>query len=590
MCADDLPFDTPRELFQSILNMRIVIRGAKTGSVLFALFARHALRGAVAMTGLAVTASALAAPPSAGDVLRQTAPPPALPTVPAPPLALPAPAQQEEKSGVRIAVREITVVGNQLVPTADLAPLVAELRGRTVTLGELNQAAGRLTAFYRAHGYPLAYAYIPAQAITDGSVRIAVVEPRYDKVTLQGGSRLARAQAERTLGLEPGAAIEQAPLERGLLLLDQTPGVRVAGTLVPGAEAGTTSLDVQMTDTPRLRGAASVDNKGSEATGRTRGLGELRLDNPFGYGGQMAVSGLGTAGGLLRSGAVSLRSPDLYEGLRASLYGSRTDYSLGGAFVSLDLDGQATQWGLALDYPVILRPGRAVNARVDLLRSRFRQESARIGLDDRSHVDLLRLTLNGAMAHGDGGTTSGGVSLARGRLSLDSADARAADASGPNAAGGFWVGQAELQHSRPLPADFRLQANVSGQVASRNLDGSQKFYVTGPNGVMSYQVGEVGGDAGVLLRLTLSHDIPLGLPGRLEAALLGQHGEVWRDHAPAPGATTPNRVHLSGAGVGLQYRWSVLSSQVEYVRRVGPAPAGTGPSPDQVWARLRVDF
>lgn len=542
------------------------------------------------MACLGAAAPALAAPPSPGDILRQTTPPAALPTPPSPPLTLPESAGQGEQATVRIAVREITIEGNTLIPTAELAPMVAEAQGGTITLGDLNQAAARLTAYYRAHGHPLAYAYIPAQTVANGTVRIAVVEPRYDTISIKGDTRLDSAQAERTLGLASGAPVEQGPLERGLLLLNQTPGVRVAGTLVPGAEPGTSSLDVQMADTPRVGGAVSVDNQGGEATGRSRGLAELRLDNPFGYGGQIAVNGLTTSGGLLRSGAVNLRSPDLYQGLRANLYASRTDYRLGGAFASLDLDGQATQWGLGLDYPVVLQPGRTVNARVDILRSRFRQESATIGLDDRSHADLLRLTLNGAMAHTDGGMTSGGFSLSRGVLSLDSADARTADAAGPHAAGQFWVGQIELQHARPLPADFRLQANLNGQIASRNLDGSQKFYPSGPNGVMSYQVGEVGGDAGILARLKLAHDIPLGLPGTLEGALLGQFGTVWINHSPYPGATDPNRTHLAGAGVGLDYRWSSLSSQLEYVQRVGNTPTGARPDSGQIWARLRIDF
>lgn len=367
--------------------------------------------------------------------------------------------------------------------------------------------------------------------------------------------------------------------------------MRVAGTLVPGAEAGTSSLDIQMTDTQRVRGAVSDDSEGGDATGRIRGRAELAFDNPFGYGSQIAFSGLTTEGGLLRSGALNLRSPDLHQGLRANLYGSQTDYRLGDRFAALDLDGRASQVGLGFEYPLILKPGRILNARVDLQRNRFRQASSTIGLDDRSHIDLLRLSLNGAVAHADGAMTSGGLSLSRGRLSLDSTDARLADAAGPNAAGRFWVGQFELQHARFLPKHFRLQANLSGQIASRNLDGSQKFYLTGPNAVMSYRVGEIGGDAGLLLRLKLARDIALGLPGQLEVALLGLVGRVWFNHSRYTGATEPNRSSLAGAGFGLNYRWSKLTAQLEYVHRVGSTPVGAdSDDKHQLWARLRLEF
>ncbi len=553
--------------------------------------ARHGLRGALAILCLGALAPVLAAPPTPGAIQQQTTPPPTLPSAPGPVLTLPEPVQQGGQSAVRIAVREIRLEGNQLIPTAELMPLVAEPQAKTVTLGELNQAAGRVTAYYRAQGYPLAYAYLPAQTIADGTVRIAVVEPRYDEVSLKGDSRLKAEQAARTLGLDSGAPIEQAPLERGLLLLNQTPGVRVAGTLVPGAKPGTSSLDVRVSDTPRVRGALTVDNEGSEATGRIRGLAEVSFDNPFGYGGQIAGSGLTTESGLLRAGTLNLRSPDLYQGLRASLYGSQTEYTLGGDFASLNLEGQASQWGLGLDYPLILQPGRLLSARLDALRNRFRQQSTTGGLDDRSHIDLLRLSLNGAVANAAGGMTSGGISVGRGTLGLDSTDARVADAAGPNAAGDFWVGQIDLQQDQPLPGAFRLQVNLSGQVASHNLDDSQKFYLTGPDGVMSYPVGAVGGDAGALLRLKLARGVPLELPGRLEAALLGQYGEVWFDHSRYPGATDPNHTDLAAVGFGLDYRWSRLAAQLDYARRVGSAPVGTDSNDnDQLWARLRLDF
>lgn len=164
--------------------------------------------------------AALAQQPTPGSILQQTAPPTVMPAPPAPVLTLPEPVQQGEQATARIAVRAIYFEGNQLIPTAALIPLVEEQQGKTVTLGELTQAAGRVTAYYRAHGYPLAYAYIPAQTISDGTVRFQVVEPRYDQIQISGESRLNADQAARTLGLEGGALVEQSSLERGLLLLN----------------------------------------------------------------------------------------------------------------------------------------------------------------------------------------------------------------------------------------------------------------------------------------------------------------------------------------------------------------------------------
>lgn len=540
---------------------------------------------------LGVPGIARAAPPTPGTILQQTTPPTTLPSAPPPVLTLPGPQQQRTQSTTPIRIKRFALEGNTLIPSSALLPLIQDVAGKTVTLGELDKAVERITAYYRSHGYPLAYAYLPPQTVSRGVVRVAVVEPRYDQVAIEGHSRLATSQAERTLGLQSGAPIEQAALERGLLLLNQTPGVKVAGTLVPGAEPATSSLDVRLSETPLLRGDIRIDDFGTTTTGRARTLADLSLDNPFGYGGQIAVNGLDTESGLLKAGGVSLLSPNLYHGLRLSIYGSHTDYRLGGDFVSLGQSGIADQAGVGLAYPLILRPGRQLSLRFDALRNRFEQKSGVVGLDERSRIDLARVTLNGVFADASGGVTSGGISVSHGWLVLDSASARAVDAAGPKAAGGFWVSQLELQHSRLLPHAFILQANLSGQLASKNLDGSQQFSLGGPNGVMSYPVGEATGDTGVLLRLRLGHAVPLAIPGHLSAAVLAQYGQVWLDRNPYAGATVPNRVQLGGAGLGLDYRWSRLAARLDYVHRVGSTPVLAGSDRKyQVWASLRLNL
>lgn len=566
---------------------------AKNKGFYLSTIRRHAatmLGTVIALTG-GPSILAYGAPPGPGTIQRQVSPPSVLPQAPAPVLTLPSPEQQISKSTIRIPVNRIVITGNTLISAEHLLPLVHDVLGRTVTLAELEKAAARITDYYHAQGYPLASAYLPAQKIKDGKLTIAVVEPHYDKILIDDQSRLNAGQARRTLNLASGAPIEQGGLDRGLLLLNQTPGIRVAGTLVPGAKPATSSLETHIRDTPMLQASATVDNFGAKSTGRTRGLIDASIGNPFGFGSQIAVNGITTNGGLLHAGGFSLLSPDLADGLRASAYGSQTRYRLGGTFASLGEQGKATQYGLGLSYPLILAPGRIASVRLDWQRNKFSQISNTVGFDSRSHIDLLRLSVNGALADRTGGMTSGGFSLSHGRLSLDSSDARQADAAGPNAAGSFWVAQWNLRRDQPLPADFRLRADLSGQLASHNLDGSQKFYLGGPYGVMSYAVSSGGGDDGALLQMKLAHDLPLPVDvGRVEAALLGQYGVVWLNRSPYPGSARPNRQKMAGVGVSLGYRWNArVSAEVDYVHRVGAKPSSvTSGDRQRVWASLKL--
>ncbi len=156
----------------------------------------------------------------------------------------------------------------------------------------------------------------------------------------------------------------------------------------------------------------------------------------------------------------------------------------------------------------MLEPGRLLNVRLDALRNGFLQRSLSVGTASRSHVRLARLSVDGAWADTHGGLTSGGVSLSRGVLGLDSPDARAADLAGLRARGDFWVGQLRVQRDQPLPRQWQLRLTFNGQMASHALDGSEKFYLGGPYGVMSAPVNDGGGEAGALLDARLMHALP----------------------------------------------------------------------------------
>lgn len=98
------------------------------------------------------------------------------------PAGAPAPAMAD--SGARIAVSQFRFTGNYSQPSDKLAPLVASYLGKTLTLAELNNAANAIKSHYRANGWFLAQAYIPAQTPVNGVVEIAVLEGRIDRLTV----------------------------------------------------------------------------------------------------------------------------------------------------------------------------------------------------------------------------------------------------------------------------------------------------------------------------------------------------------------------------------------------------------------------
>ena len=195
--------------------------------------------------------------------------------------------RQPRRPAPRIQVYSFELEGVTLLPVAEVEAQLAELIGQRVTLEDLRQAAARVTALYRRHGYFLARAYVPAQKINGGGVRIAVLEGRYDGVEASGSARLDDAQVDKTLraqGVAPGEPIEQKSLERSLILLEQWVGAPTSAVLQPGASIGTSTLRIDAPSGRLFSGSLGADSFGNRYTGEQRAVASMQLNSPLGIG------------------------------------------------------------------------------------------------------------------------------------------------------------------------------------------------------------------------------------------------------------------------------------------------------------------
>jgi len=550
---------------------------------------RRSFAGLCGVMALAVGSVASGqTPPSAGSVLA--------PLKPKEELRLPAghaivlPTRKLHKSGSRIliSVRHLVVEGNTLLPRAQLASLLAPAEGKTLTLDELNGYVARITAAYKAAGYPIAYAYLPAQTVRAGKIRVAVIEPHYDAVTTTGTSRFKATSAKRTVGVKAGEMVSDGPLDRGLLLLSQTPGLKIQGILRPGSAPGTTTLELKRTDLPLTSGSFSLNNHGNIYTGSILAKTALSVNDPFGYGSSFSGSILSSDTGHLKAGGLSALSPDLNNGLRVGVYGSYSDYHLGGTFASLNLVGKAQQVGVDLTYPIILEAKRVLNFRMDVVKNWLTQNTRSTGLVVNQRVDLARFSLSGAVTSRTGATTSGSLALAFGGLRLTPLAARNADAAGPKAAGGFQTLRFQLGRTQAIGQKFSLSTNLAGQWSNRNLDSSQKFYLGGPDGVMSAAVGDGGGDEGLILHLRLSRALKAAkLPGKLTGSVISQFGAIRVNHTPYAGGANPNFGTAGAAGLELKYSQKDWTITAAYVAPAGGNGIKTGA---HLWLKTSLKF
>src|ERR1035437_245577 len=244
---------------------------------------------------LGVCATAIAAAPDAGQVLRDQPPPPDAnsPVQPMPQNDAPVPVRQKT-DGILVYVRGFHFTGYEgLATEAELLAAVQRWSGRSVSVAELQDATAQVSALLRQKGFLLARAYLPKQDVTAGTVEITIVQAKVDgSVGIRRGenSRISesRLQLIADASVASGQPLQEQSLERALELINDLPGVRGRVLLEQGSAPGTTRVSIEVSEASLLSGSLWVGNFGGRHTGAIRGNGLVFVNDPTRRGDQLS--------------------------------------------------------------------------------------------------------------------------------------------------------------------------------------------------------------------------------------------------------------------------------------------------------------
>ncbi len=461
-------------------------------------------------------------------------------------------------SGPSLQVNGFTLEGNGAIGSDELLPLLGDLQGRTVSLGELQAGANRITRLYRERGYPLARAYIPAQEIDGGVVRIAVMEGRYGEVGLNNTSRVSGAALAPITALKRGDAVRSAELERSLLLLSDTPGVEVKSTLKPGTSVGATDLLVDVAPGPLLSGSVDADNYGNRFTGEYRLGGTLNVNSPLGLGDRLTLRAMGSDEDQ-QYGRIAYQLPIGPWATQVGVAYSDMDYQLAKDFDDLKAHGNARIASLYAIQPLVRSRDFSLYAQVQFDDKRLKDDIDLFGSksDKRSRVVIATLNGNSRDTLLGGGVNSFALAWSQGSLNIDGQLNQTIDDLTAGTQGRFHKLNPSLVRLQRLSERFSLYTQLQGQWADGNLDSSEKISLGGAYGVRAYPQGEASGDQGWLANLELRY----ALTDAWQLSTFVDHGEVRLNKDTW--SNGENHRSLSAAGVGAS--WAAYGWQVNAV-------------------------
>ncbi len=507
------------------------------------------------------------------------------------PLQSPAPSEERPSlTGVRVAVQRFVFAGNTLISSAALEQAVQPYVSRTLDFAQLQSAATAVAKRYRRDGW-VVRVFLPPQDVTQGVVTVQVVESVLGQVKFEGEAprRVRRAQVQNIIQaqLAPGAPLNADLLDRADLIANALSGARVSMALVEGDAPQTTDAVVRVTDTAMGAGDVSADNTGAAATGRYRFSANAEWRSPSGSGDALGANWAQSLGSdYLRLG---YGIPVGDAGWRVGANASYLQYRLvAPELLALHAQGRSDSLGLEAMYPWVRTRQGNLSLMVSADSKNFdNQANARVSSHYSTHNFSLGLTGNSEDSWGGGGANLFNASWVNGQVNLNGSPNQVGDMNAARTQGGFAKLRFLAARQQVLGQDVALYTAYAGQLASKNLDSSERFYLGGANGVRAYPANEAGGSEGQMVNLELRTFWPQGF------ALTGFYdwGQVRVNrHNDFSGAALTNVLRLKGAGLALSWQSSGgLNLKATWARRLGvnPAPNAAGNDQDGTLERNR---
>ncbi|MFT4115102.1 ShlB/FhaC/HecB family hemolysin secretion/activation protein [Bradyrhizobium sp.] len=471
-----------------------------------------------------------------------------------PPVKLPTIGQPSTggDSKPQFVLRGIDVSGAHAIQHQRIAAVYQGYLGKKVSQADLAAISGAISDLYRADGFHLSRAIVPPQDITDGRVRVQVIEGAIVQAELKGDG------AEQ-FGVRPmlGPVLAEQPsrlatLERQLFLINGRPGVRINDTALEeiGGPTGRFRLTVYL-KTWHVFTSLGLDNLGSSSVGPWQTYATGAFNSYLTPGDTLAVN-LSTIANDPRELGFARLSYDAPVGVDGVRLGASVLYSAvrPGDARRLDSDITTTEaFEVRASTVPFMSQWSALTLTLAATASNVSEHDL-FGAYYNDHIRTASLTADYRLQDRLGGTSYATLTYRQG---LDIFGASHFDddlLSRDGASSNFSVLNLWFTRYQTLNDAWSLKFSAAGQMASRPLFISQQFYLGGAAFGRGYGAAEISGDNGLAGSLELRFDQKLNFRywSGYELYAFGDAGAVWND-----GYRLSDGLSLTSAGAGVRF-------------------------------------
>lgn len=486
-------------------------------------------------------------------------------------------------------ISTIEVDGVTQLLKAQLDGITQPFVGRCLGVPEVEQILGEITRAYMLRGFVTTRAYLPAQDLGQGKLKVLVVEGRVEKIRVDAPGRTG-FRPSNTIPAVKGDLLNLRDLEQGIDQINRLQSNGASFDIAPGSAPGLSEVIVRNTPAKFYRWNLSADNQGSDSTGKHQLGVSFSSDSALGFSEYIMATHreslpLNDKGARSTSDSLMVVLP----------YGYNT-FTYNGSISSYRSTLRAPS-GLAL-----LSDGNSTNNALSWDRLVYRNQSTRLNLtgtftvkDTKNYLEgqylgvssrkLSVLDLDSALSTGWG---PGVLGLSLGWSQGLKAAGALRDFPGlPDFAPRAQFRKIKYGASYFLPfhaagRDWTFNSSLTGQQAKTTLYGSEQISIGSIYSVRGFVKGSLSGDTGYYLRNDLSTRsvfTPAGqvLPVRWYAGL--DMGSVRNRAAGVPQGA------LVGAALGASVSWKGANWDISTTCPLA-TPQGMDKEGCQTWFRL----
>lgn len=455
----------------------------------------------------------------------------------------------------RINVKQVEVLGSTVFSPKQLQKVTFPFVGKNLTLNQLLGIRTAVTDLYTSKGYTTSGAFLPPQDVSDGKVRVQIIEGKLERIDISGLRRLKKGYVRSRIEAATKPPLSISRLEEALQMLQLDPLLsQVSAELTAGTTTGRNLLILNLKEANPINSSFGVGNQENPSVGSFGGASSLSHNNLLGFGDRLDAT-FGLTEGVTSWGS-SYKVPVSARGELSFGYSNGRNKVVEEPFAPLDIKGRSQTYSIGFRQDIVRSPKTefALSLSGDIRRSAtylFNDEpfSFTEGPENgKSRVSALRFSQDWV------NRTSSRVLAARSQFSLGLGifDATVND-SGTDGRFVSWFGQFQWLQALNKKRDTTLVVRAASQLTGNSLLPLEQLSIGGIDTVRGYRTNQRVGDSGVYgsveVRLPIVRDS--GGFGLLQVTPFFDAGTIWSNGDGENGT-------LVSTGLGL--RWQLSNS------------------------------